>query len=112
MLYEEAEMNGMRSSAHRRAMVGLGVIAIAGLALAGCAEPAEETNSDATEGETVKISGGITGSEADLLQQSFDSFTEDTGIIVEYTGDKGFEGNSVTKVAGGDAPDIAIVPQP
>ena len=39
-------------------------------------------------------------------------FTEDTGIIVEYTGDKGFEGNIVTKVAGGDAPDIAIVPQP
>ena len=51
-------------------------------------------------------------SEADVLQQSFDSFTEDTGIIVEYTGDKGFEGNIVTKVAGGDAPDIAIVPQP
>ena len=44
------------------------------------------------------------------MQKSFDSFTEDTGIIVEYTGDKDFEGNIVTKVAGGDAPDIAIVP--
>ena len=32
--------------------------------------------------------------------------------MVEYSGDKGFEGNIVTKVQGGDAPDIAIVPQP
>src|SRR5690606_12597230 len=63
-------------------------------------------------GETVRISGGITGSEADALQKSFDAFTADTGIKVEYTGDKGFEGNIVTKVAGGSAPDIAIVPQP
>ena len=49
---------------------------------------------------------------ADLLQQSFDGFTKDTGIEVVYTGDKGFEGNIVTKVTGGDAPDLAIVPQP
>jgi alpha-glucoside transport system substrate-binding protein len=39
----------------------------------------------------------------------FDEFTKDTGIKVEYTGDKSFEGNIVTKVTGGDAPDIAIV---
>ncbi|WP_426715199.1 hypothetical protein, partial [Campylobacter coli] len=60
----------------------------------------------------VRISGGITGIEAENMQKSFDAFTEDTGIIVEYTGDKAFEGNIVTKVQGGDAPDIAIVPQP
>ncbi len=44
--------------------------------------------------------------------QSFEQFTKDTGIKVEYTGDKSFEGNIVTKVTGGSAPDIAIVPQP
>lgn len=31
---------------------------------------------------------------------------------MQYTGDKSFEANIVTKVTGGDAPDIAIVPQP
>ncbi|MFB9646949.1 ABC transporter substrate-binding protein [Microbacterium terregens] len=103
----------MRSPAHRRTAVALGVVAIAALTLAGCAEGGDETgDSGSIEGETVSISGGITGVEADDLQASFDAFTEETGVIVEYTGDKAFEGNIVTKVQGGDAPDIAIVPQP
>ena len=97
----------------RRLIAPIAVISVAGFALAGCAEGSTDGNgSTDAAGQTVRISGGITGSEADLLQQSFDSFTADTGIKVEYTGDKGFEGNIVTKVTGGDAPDIAIVPQP
>lgn len=97
----------------RRLIAPIAVISVAGFALAGCAEGGTEGDgSSGAAGQTVRISGGITGSEADLLQQSFDSFTEDTGIKVEYTGDKGFEGNIVTKVTGGDAPDIAVVPQP
>jgi len=107
-------MTGMRSPAHRRTSMALGVVAIATLTLAGCAEGGGEDSGDSgsVEGETVRIAGGITGIEAENMQKSFDKFTEDTGIIVEYTGDKGFEGNIVTKVQGGDAPDIAIVPQP
>ena len=104
-------MNGRRAM-HGRLAAGIGMAAIMGIALVGCAEGGDDTEEGTGEGETVRISGGITGTEADKLQQSFDKFTEDTGIIVEYTGDKGFEGNIVTKVAGGDAPDIAIVPQP
>ena len=103
-------MKAMRS--HRRTSLVLGVTAVAALALAGCAEGGDSGDSDSVEGETVEISGGITGTEADALQSTFDAFTEDTGITVKYTGDKGFEGNIVTKVAGGNAPDIAIVPQP
>ncbi|HEX5730700.1 MAG TPA: extracellular solute-binding protein, partial [Microbacterium sp.] len=107
-------MTGMRSPAHRRTAMALGMVAIATLTLAGCAEGGGEDSGDSgsVEGETVTIAGGITGIEAENMQKSFDKFTEDTGIIVEYTGDKGFEGNIVTKVQGGDAPDIAIVPQP
>jgi len=105
-------MNARRSM-RRRLSAGLGLAAIASVVLVGCAESGgETTESGSVEGETVSISGGITGIEAENMQKSFDQFTEDTGIIVEYTGDKGFEGNIVTKVAGGDAPDIAIVPQP
>lgn len=106
-------MNEMRSSLARRATVGIGLGVVAVLALAGCTEGGgDDGSSGSVEGQTVKISGGITGIEADNMQKSFEQFTEDTGIIVEYTGDKGFEGNIVTKVDGGSAPDIAIVPQP
>jgi alpha-glucoside transport system substrate-binding protein len=106
-------MIGMRSSAHRRMAAGLGLLAVGALALAGCAEGGgDSSSSDSVSGQTVNISGGITGTEADALNESFAQFTADTGIKVVYTGDKGFEGNIVTKVTGGDAPDIAIVPQP
>jgi len=101
----------MRVSLHRRITAPIAIAAIVGLALAGCAEESD-SGSGSTEGQTVKISGGITGTEADALNKSFDQFTKDTGIKVEYTGDKSFEGNIVTKVSGGSAPDIAIVPQP
>lgn len=103
-------------SKSRRILLPLAVAGVLGLTLAGCAEGGTEgggaTEGGSLEGQTVKISGGITGSEADNIQATFDAFTEETGIIVEYTGDKGFEANIVTKVAGGDAPDLAIVPQP
>lgn len=105
-------MNGLRPYARPRIFLGLGVVTIATLALAGCAEGEATPEGSGGAGETVRISGGITGTEADALNETFAQFTEDTGIKVVYTGDKSFEGNIVTKVAGGDAPDIAIVPQP
>ncbi|MDY0910611.1 ABC transporter substrate-binding protein [Microbacterium sp. CFBP9034] len=106
-------MTAMRSPGRRHLFAALGVTAVATLALAGCAEGGGDEGDDGNiEGETVSISGGITGIEAENMQKSFDQFTEETGVIVEYTGDKAFEGNIVTKVQGGDAPDIGIVPQP
>lgn len=103
----------MGMSQRRRLLAPLALLAVAGLALAGCAEGGSSSGGDGSgKGETVKISGGITGSEAEQLNKAFDQFTKDTGIKVVYTGDKSFEGNIVTKVAGGSAPDIAIVPQP
>ncbi|MFG6504630.1 ABC transporter substrate-binding protein [Microbacterium sp. P05] len=101
----------MISSQRRRVIAPIALISIAGLALAGCAEGGS-SDSGSAEGQTVEIAGGITGVEADDLNASFEQFTADTGIKVNYTGDKSFEGNIVTKVSGGSAPDIAIVPQP
>ncbi len=103
----------MALSQRYRLLAPIALVGVASLALAGCAEGG--SGGDGGSGDTkdtVRISGGITGVEADDLNASFKQFTEDTGIKVEYTGDKGFEGNIVTKVTGGDAPDIAIVPQP
>lgn len=96
---------------HRyRYLAPIALVGVAALALSGCAEGG--SGGGGSMKETVRISGGITGAEADDLNASFAQFTKDTGIKVEYTGDKSFEGNIVTKVTGGDAPDIAIVPQP
>jgi len=103
----------MGMSSRQRLLIPLAALSVVGLALAGCTETGSGGgNSDNVKGQTVKISGGITGSEADALNASFTKFTKDTGIKVQYTGDKSFEGNIVTKVQGGSAPDIAIVPQP
>jgi alpha-glucoside transport system substrate-binding protein len=102
-------------SQRTRVLAPLGLLAVGAIALAGCAEGDSSGggSGSGSGGETtVRISGGITGTEADALNQSFEQFTQDTGIKVVYTGDKSFEGNIVTKVSGGDAPDIAIVPQP
>jgi alpha-glucoside transport system substrate-binding protein len=103
----------MGMSSRQRLLIPLAALSVVGLALAGCTETGSGGgNSDNVKGQTVKISGGITGTEADALNKTFDGFTKKTGIKVVYTGDKSFEGNIVTKVNGGDAPDIAIVPQP
>lgn len=103
----------MGMSQRYRLLAPVGLLAVGAIALAGCAEGDSGGSGSGSEGTTtVRISGGITGTEADALNQSFDQFTQDTGIEVVYTGDKSFEGNIVTKVSGGDAPDIAIVPQP
>ena len=103
----------MGMSQRYRLLAPVGLLAVGAIALAGCAEGDSGGTSASGGGETtVRISGGITGTEADALNQSFEQFTADTGIKVVYTGDKSFEGNIVTKVTGGDAPDIAIVPQP
>ncbi|QCQ16783.1 ABC transporter substrate-binding protein [Microbacterium sp. RG1] len=102
----------MTRSQRRRVLVPMALLGVAGLALAGCAETSSSQGGGSVEGATVQIAGGITGGEADALNKSFEQFTADTGIKVVYTGDKSFEGNIVTKVTGGSAPDIAIVPQP
>ena len=102
----------MALSQRSRLLAPLAFVGVAAFALAGCAEGGSGDSGDGEGKTTVRISGGITGIEADDLNESFAAFTEDTGITVEYTGDKSFEGNIVTKVTGGDAPDIAIVPQP
>lgn len=102
----------MGTSRRARMLAPLALAGAVGLVLTGCTESTSDPSSTQLSGQTVKISGGITGSEADALNKSFDQFTKDTGIKVVYTGDKDFEGNIVTKVTGGSAPDIAIVPQP
>ena len=64
------------------------------------------------EGKEVSIYASIRDVEADLLEQSWEQFVECTGIEINYEGSGEFEAQLPVRVDGGNAPDIAFIPQP
>lgn len=113
----------MRATLRRRSTIGVAAIAVAALALTGCA-PAEETTAPSdtdcsayadylgNEGTEVEIYTTIVSPEADLFQESFLEFEECTGITINWNGSQEFEAQLPVRVEGGTAPDLAIFPQP
>jgi alpha-glucoside transport system substrate-binding protein len=63
-------------------------------------------------GKTVKVFAGIRDPEATVMQNIFSHFTACTGISIAYEGTDQFETLLPVRVKGGNAPDIAIIPQP
>ena len=104
------------------------------LVLSGCQKKAEEAAAPAPEakaastelsgdyladafagkfkGSTVRMSGPFTDNDAVKFNESMKSFTEKTGIKVEYEGSKEFEASISIRVNGGNPPDIVDFPQP
>lgn len=64
------------------------------------------------EGATVTISSTISDQEADTLEESFAAFESCTGITVTNNGTNEFESQIYVQAEGGNAPNLAIVPQP
>jgi alpha-glucoside transport system substrate-binding protein len=65
------------------------------------------------EGEgTVTVYSPIRDAEADLLEQSWKQFVDCTGIKIDYEGSGEFEAQLDVRVKGGNAPDVAFIPQP
>ncbi|GAB7039749.1 MULTISPECIES: ABC transporter substrate-binding protein [Catenuloplanes] len=64
------------------------------------------------DGTEVSIYASIRDAEADLLEQSWAEFSECTGIAINYEGSGEFEAQLQVRVDGGNAPDIAFIPQP
>jgi len=54
----------------------------------------------------------ILSPEADSLQKSWSEFERCTGITIKYEGSNDFESQLPVRVTGGNAPDLAIIPQP
>jgi alpha-glucoside transport system substrate-binding protein len=93
--------------------------AIAGIALAGCSNGGGGGGGggtgpgDAGEADgTVTIYGTIADTEADLLNQSWADWEEENDIDIVYESSKEFEAQIGVRAQGGDAPDLAIFPQP
>ena len=112
------------ASPRRRSLLAL--VAVAGLTLgvAACsAEKESSGNLDKPEcaaykdytgiaGKTVSVYTSIRDVEADLLQQSWKQWADCTGVKVDYEANGDFEAQLQIRVQGGNAPDIAFIPQP
>jgi len=63
-------------------------------------------------GTTVTMFASIISPESDSLEKSWSQFEQCTGIKISYEGSNDFESQLAVRVAGGNAPDLAIIPQP
>ncbi|MBN1174806.1 MAG: carbohydrate ABC transporter substrate-binding protein [Micromonosporaceae bacterium] len=101
------------------------IVAVAGVALAaGCAsDDGNGADKDSAEcapftayqghsGKTVTIYGSIRDAEQDSLNEAWKTFTQCTGIEIQYEGSGEFEAQLQVRVDGGNAPDLAFIPQP
>jgi len=101
-------------------------VAAASLLLAACSSSKKNTGGGAANNSAeckaysdyqghsgkVTIYASITDPEAGFLKAAWKQFETCTGITIQYTGDKDFETQLKVKVQGGNAPDLAIIPQP
>jgi alpha-glucoside transport system substrate-binding protein len=108
----------MSSTLHKRFTAPLAILAVSGMALAGCAGgtgtgDASHGPGDAGKADgVVTIYGTISDTEAELLQQSWADWEKANDIQIKYEGNKEFETQISIRAQGGNAPDIAIFPQP
>ena len=111
----------------RFATAAVGVAALA--TVAGCSSGSGTTTPSSTgptltgncaqyqayaghSGSTVTMFGSILSPESDSLNKSWADFQTCTGITIQYTGSNSFEQDLPVKVNGGNAPNLAIIPQP
>ncbi|MGR6321728.1 ABC transporter substrate-binding protein [Micromonospora soli] len=64
------------------------------------------------DGKKVTIYSSIRDIEADRLDQSWKQFEDCTGIDIDHEGSGEFEAQIGVRVDGGNAPDLAFIPQP
>lgn len=91
--------------------IGLVLALSAPLAACNNAQTEGGTGGDAGD-RTVTVLGVIVGEQQDKLEQALAPFEEETGIDVIYEGTDAFATLLPVRVESGDAPDIAMFPQP
>ncbi|MEO6123790.1 MAG: ABC transporter substrate-binding protein [Ilumatobacteraceae bacterium] len=73
----------------------------------------DESAGDKTyAGKTVSIFSSIRDIEADRLEAAWSCFEKQTGIDIQHEGSGAFEADLKVRVDGGNAPDLAFIPQP
>lgn len=115
---------------HKRKVMAAAGIAALSLTTAACGsgseggDPAASASADTTDytkwcdmkselqGKTVSIYTSIVTPEDASHKASYKSFTDCTGVQIQYEGDKDFEKNLPQRAQSGNLPDIAFIPQP
>ena len=106
---------------NRRTPLWIALIALFALIAAACGRGGGDAQSDGGDGgggaaegsDTVTLLHGIKGeNEQAALQKAIDAFEESSGKTVEVEFSPQFETVVVTRVAGGNPPDVALYPQP
>ena len=85
------------------------------LVLAGCLSEGGDAGGGEAGGEgdgVVTIFGAFSAEEEQLFNESLTEFEEESGIDIQYTASGDFDTLIRTRVAGNNAPDIALFPQP
>lgn len=116
----------LRATKPRMAVASAGVLGLT-LALAACGG-GSDTDKDSADGpkvdcaqftqygdlkgKTVSVYTGIVTPEDKAYTDSYKPFEDCTGATIKYEGDKSFETQVLVRAKAGNAPDIAIVPQP
>jgi alpha-glucoside transport system substrate-binding protein len=97
----------------RSKAISLGAVAAA-TALVATACAGGDGGGDSTGGGdgTIEIMGAFSGQQQEGFEQDIAKVAEELGIEIEYISTSQFEVVLPSRVAGGDAPDIAIFPQP
>lgn len=111
----------MSTILHRRFIAPMAILAAAGLVLSGCSSEgggggggaAASGPGDAGKADgVVTIYGTIADTEDKLLQESWKAWEEENKIDIKYESSKEFETQISIRAQGGNAPDLAIFPQP
>ena len=119
----------MALNSKRRILALTGVLAVA-LTATACGSSDDDGGSDSAssgtssidcapykafgdlKGKTVSVYTSITAPEDAPHQASYKPFEDCTGVTIKYEGSKEFEAQLPVRVKGGNAPDIAYLPQP
>ena len=106
----------MRTRTERKWWRLMALVAAIGLLAAACGGDGDDGDGDGQAGEggqTVSLLHGISGeNEQAALQQAVDAYEEASGNTVEVEASPDFETIVVTRVTGGNPPDVALYPQP
>ncbi|NYF08871.1 alpha-glucoside transport system substrate-binding protein [Leifsonia sp. AK011] len=102
----------MSFTLHRRLTAPIAVLAISGLALSACSTGDTGGGTVGEADGVVTVYGTISDTEAELLNESWADWEAENDIDIQYEASKEFEAQIGVRAQGGNAPDIAIFPQP
>ncbi|WP_404434098.1 ABC transporter substrate-binding protein [Microbacterium lacus] len=107
----------MMTRNRRRILASVAAFGAAGMVLAGCSGGPGTTNGGGggeggDDDNVVTVYGTISGTEAELLEESWAEWEEENDIDIQYEASQEFEAQIAVRAQGGSAPDLAIFPQP